>query len=235
MPSPESSEEKCSGFIANNAAFGYSRNVADNGLTTSNHIEICFFLYDKFIVERNDRDIIDAGFKSMVSFGNDELVPHFIYCGEYLYVENMNFRKLFMEKMRKFGIQSSILTMLSMHRRNLITQEKANEASDGKLMHEWDKEFMSINDDLEMFFTNLLNSKEVKKEKVHSFFTPKLTKEELKLVQMKNEDHLETYLFHSAGFNPDVNVKEMGKSDSKSKYVHGECVRKTYSLTLDNE
>ena len=45
----------------------------------------------------HDREIIDGGFKSMVSFGNDELMPHFIYCGEYYHnlsrVEN--FKKMF--------------------------------------------------------------------------------------------------------------------------------------------
>ena len=67
----------------------------------------------------------------------------------------------------------------------------------------------SINDDLERFFINLQNQKEVEHELVRSFFTPKLTNEELKLVQEGNEEHLKTYLDYNLGKNPDVDVEEM--------------------------
>ena len=173
----------------------------------------------------------------MVSFGNDKLVPHFIYCGEFYFIEARahNFRKILRRKMKKYAIESSMLTMLFMQRLNLITKEKAKEASEGKLKNDkdWKDQEISFNDDLEIFFTNILNSKEIKKEIVPSFFTPKLTKEELKLVEIENDDHLNTYLAHSAGLNPDVSAEEMKKSDSKSKYVHGVCVRRTYSLTFE--
>ena len=36
-----------------------------------------------------------------------------------------------------------------------------------------------------------------------------------------------------SGRNPDVDVEEMKKSDSKSKYVHGQCLRWTIPLTLE--
>ena len=176
----------------------------------------------------------------MVSFGNDELKPHFIYCGHYYMSDRFtNFKKMFLKKMKKFGIQSSMLTLLSMERRNLITKEKAKEASEGKLYDkfDWDNEKISINDDLEMFLENILNPKEIYYRAVsqNSFFTPKLTEEELKLVEEKNEDHLKTYVNHHAGYNPDVDPYEMKKSDSKSKYVHARCSRWTYSLTLQNK
>ena len=175
----------------------------------------------------------------MISFGNDELVPHFIYCGEY-YTRTYDpdrakyFNKLFVTKMEEYGIQSSILTRLSMWRKNLITKEKANDASDGKLKNKgWGE--VSINDDLEMFLTNVLNSKEIKQEEVWSFFIPELTEEELKLVENQNEDHLNSYSEHYFyGVNPDVDPKEMKKSDSTSKYVHGYCIRRTFPLTLEN-
>ena len=132
--------------------------------------------------------------------------------------------------MRKYGIQSSILTMLHMMRWNLLTKEKVKKAYEGKLKNEvyWDDYKGSINDDLERFFINLQNRKEVKYEWVRSFVTPKLTNEELNLVQEGNEEHLNTYWFP----NPDVDVEEMKKSDSKSKYVHGECWRATIPLRL---
>ena len=92
---------------------------------------------------------------------------------------------------------------------------------------------VSINDDLEEFLINLQNQEEVKDERVKSFFTPKLTNEELKLVQEGNEEHLKTYWDYYDGKNPDVDVEEMKKSDSKSKYVHGHCWRETIPLRLE--
>ena len=173
----------------------------------------------------------------MVSFGNDELVPHFIYSGYYYFGRSENFKKIFLTKMKEYGIKSSILTMLYMNRRNLITKETAKAASEGKLKNDedWKYEEVSINDDLEMFLTNLLNSKEIKEEVVRSFFTPQLTEEELKLVEVKDKEHLESYVDHYLGNNPDVNPVEMKKSDSKSKYVHGVCWRGTFPLTLENK
>jgi len=173
----------------------------------------------------------------MVNFGKNELVPHFIYCGNYYNwpIRRENFNKKFLRKMKKIGIQSSILTMLSMSRLNLITKEKAKEASEGKLknVEGWKYQNVSINDDLEMFLRNLMNSKEIKEELIQGFFTPKLSKKELKLVEVKNEDHLNTYWDHNNGLNPDVDAEEMKKSDSTSKYVHGYFVRRTIPLTLE--
>ena len=63
----------------------------------------------------------------MVNFGNDELMPHFIYCGSYYFdsPRDENFKKIILKKMKKFGIQSSMLTMLNMMRFNIVTEEKA--------------------------------------------------------------------------------------------------------------
>ena len=70
---------------------------------------------------------------------------------------------MFLTKMKKCEIESSI-TMLLIRRRNLITKEKAKEASGGKLKNDegWKNEEVSVNDDLEMFLANLLNSKKNK-------------------------------------------------------------------------
>ena len=66
--------------------------------------------------------------------------------------------------MKKFGIQSSMVTMLELGRYELITKEKAKEVWDGKAEHEYGPPWgeISINDDLENFRRNLLNSKEIK-------------------------------------------------------------------------
>ena len=141
--------------------------------------------------------------------------------------------------MKKYAIESSMLTGLFMCRRNLITKEKAKAASEGKLESEGQK--VSINDDLEMFLKKILNSKEMMMMMwelsgaplVGSFCTPKLTKEELKLVEVRNKDHMETYSVHLDGSNPDVEPEEMKKSDSKAKFVHVVCYRNSNSLRID--
>ena len=125
--------------------------------------------------------------------------------------------------------------MLMMSRWNLVTKEKVKKTAEGKLKtdSDWKDYEGSINDDLESFLINLQNQKEMRKEVVYSCFTPKLKNEELKLVEERNEEHLKTYGFYMVnGLNPDVDVEEMKKSDSKSKYVHGRCLRRTIPLTL---
>ena len=171
----------------------------------------------------------------MVDFGKNDMMPHFIYCsGDFINFQAINFqvlKKLILKKMREYGIPSSILTMLSMYRINLITKEKSKAAAEGKLKNDpnWRRYEGSINDDLDLFVNNLQSSEEID-EAVDSFFTPKLTKEELKLVEQKNEEHWLTYL----KFDPDVGIEEMKKSDSKDKYLHSYCKRITGHLTLES-
>ena len=124
--------------------------------------------------------------------------------------------------------------MLDMWRLNLITKEKAKKAYKGELKNDriWKNQEGSINDDLERFLINLQNQEEVKKEEVCSFFTPKLTNEESKLVKERNHEYLKTYRLNLYGLNPDVDVVEMNESNSKSKYVHAKCGRLTIPLKL---
>ena len=98
--------------------------------------------------------------------------------------------------MREYEIQSFTgwLTSLWMSRRNLITKEKQKQVYKGQLKNEdeWDVYNGSIGDDLESFLAKIKNQ-EVEDEYVETFFLPKLTNEELKLVAAKNEEHLMSY------------------------------------------
>ena len=124
------------------------------------------------------------------------MVPHFIYCfGGLIYDDELE--KLILSRMKENGLQSTILTGLDMWRKNLITKEKSKEAYKGKLKNEsgWRLYEGSINDDLESLFNNLLEISslaEIKKEEVNSFFLPKLTAEELELVEKKDAEHMMT-------------------------------------------
>ena len=191
----------------------------------------------------------------MVDFGTNDIMPHFIYCNfdseiacrmvmpwptvqEWREFTDKELRGIIMKKMREFGIQSSILTTIKMTRKHLITKEKEEEAAEGKLKNdpEWRLYKGSINEDLDSFMNNLPNSNEMRDEDVWSFFLPKLTKKELKLVEENNEEHLGKYLwtYYSTSRNADVDVKEMKQSDSKDKYVAFECHRKTVYLTQES-
>ena len=185
------------------------------------------------MTELNDTEVIAAGVKSMADVSKNGLVPHFFYCGHHYFYTNdrtSRLQNMFLTIMRSSGIQSSNLTILHMLRRKLIVKETVEKAYKGKL----EEYAVSINDDLESFFVNLQNQKTIKSERVLSFFTPKLTDEEMKLVEERNKLHLGTYAFYYAGQNPDFNDKKMKESDSKSKYVLGHCRRRTFPLTLES-
>lgn len=182
-----------------------------------------------------DKNVFDSGFRIISDYGEDNFMPHFIYCGmHYFWDDEDQLRSTFLDKMKNYGIRTAILTMLNMWRGNLVTKETVKNAYDGKLKDNifWG-DGKSINDDLDNFFIKL-EKNEIEEEWVNSFFTPKLTEEELKLVEERNEQHLNTYEDHFHGINPDVNLEEMKKSDSASKYVHGPCIRQTFYLTLES-
>ena len=184
-------------------------------------------------------EIIDAGVATMVDLGANDMMPHFIQCiyhsldPAFYYYLFEKLKEIILKKIQEYGIKSSILTMLHMDRINLLTKEKSKLAAEGKLKNElgWRSYEGSINDDLDLFINNLQNSNEVEDEVVWSFFLPKLTKEELKLVEEKNEEHMRTY---DDGLFADVGVEEMKKSDSKDKYLHSGCLRGTAHLTLES-
>ena len=193
----------------------------------------------KSIKEISDLNTIDAGVKFISDFRGEDMIVHFIYCGylQLIREESRNrLEEIFRTKMKTYGIKSAILTKLGMWRQELVTKEKVKQAYEGKLKNEkgWKIYETSIHDDLEIFFADLQNQKEIKNETVLSFFTPKLTEKELKLVQEKNEQHLVTYSKHFIGRDPDVDPEEMKKSDSKSKNVKGTCRRSTTRLTLES-
>ena len=100
---------------------------------------------------------------------------------------------------------------------------------------DWEDEELSINDELELFFRRLLDQEQIEDEFIRSFFTPKLTQNEMNLVEIGKEDFLKSFGWHYSGANPDVDPEELKKSDSKAKFVHGRCYRYTTILSLPNK
>ena len=115
-----------------------------------------------------------------------------------------------------------MVTFLYMWRFNLITKEVMENYCQGEIYERED----SVNDDLESLIEDLRLGKEPD-EKVDTYFVPKLTVEELKMVQRKDRTYFETFL---ESLNPDVDEAEMKLSDSDSKFVEGWCGRKTFKI-----
>ena len=118
-----------------------------------------------------------------------------------------------------------MVTMIRMERIKLITKEAMEKYTKGE---EARKD--SVNDDLESLFEDLRLGKEPKK-KVYTYFLPKLTEEEMELVEQKDTNYFQTFNWP----NPDVPEAEMLLSESDSKFLQGWGGRKTFTIDLENE
>ena len=83
----------------------------------------------------------------------------------------------------------------------------------------------SVNDDLESFLENIRLGKEPD-EKVQTYFLPKLTEEELELIERRDKSYLQSLWY----LDPDVDENKMLLSESDSKYVKGLSLRKTFVI-----
>ena len=55
----------------------------------------------------------------MVDYGSEDLMPHFIYCHNYSYISEA-FKTLFLRKLEKYRIQSSILGWFTAYLANVF-------------------------------------------------------------------------------------------------------------------
>ena len=113
-----------------------------------------------------------------------------------------------------------MVTIIWMWRRELITKEAMEKFLSGE-----ENQKDSVNDDLESLFEDLRLGKEPD-EHVMTYFLPKLTEEEMELVDKKDTIYLQT-LWRS---DPDVEEAEMLLSESDSKFVQGKGIRKTFTI-----
>ena len=148
---------------------------------------------------------------------------HFVFAGDYDDWNEDPLKSIILKGMKKYKIESVMWTALTMWRRNLITKEKMTNYCKGK---EDVKE--SINDDLESFFEDIRLDKKPN-DYVSTYFLPKLTEEELDLVEEKDYHFMNTF---RAEMLADVDKAEMETSESVSKFVYGYCWRET--VTIEN-
>ena len=118
-----------------------------------------------------------------------------------------------------------MVTMTFMGKREIITKEAMEKYCKGEKYQK-----NSVNDDLETFFEDLRLGNELD-DKVTTYFLPKLTEEEMELVQRKDTSYFETYIEGTYGAkDPDVEEAEMKLSDSDSKFAHGYGRRITFTI-----
>ena len=123
--------------------------------------------------------------------------------------------------MKKYNLEKAMFTRIEVWKRRLITKEKMENYCKGK-----EDRILSVNDDLEILFERIQLGEEPD-DRVKTYFLPKLTDYELELVERKDEDFMTTFVNKMGA---DVDKSEMVASESNSKYVHGCCGRKTFTI-----
>ena len=118
-----------------------------------------------------------------------------------------------------------MVTLIFMRKWNIITKEKMENFTLGK-----EDQTESVNDDFDSIFEDLRLKREPS-ESNWTYFLPKLTEEELKLVTRKDTNYFKTFGKAKLDLNyPDVIEAEMKLSESKSRFVEGDCERETFTL-----
>ena len=208
--------------------------------------------------ESQDSEIFEAGLRAIAEAGLHESKIHFIYVGNYTeYGRYDSILESFIANgMKKYNINSVLLTTISQERERLITKEATEEYYDRKIQYSYDSTMRhgpwniktSVNDDLESLFEDLKIGRKVKKLE-WSYFLPELTEKELPLVETRDEDHLKTYSCYwdpihvnktlfSNWFrrrrprygDPDISKWKMKRSRSTSKFLKAVCFRWSFKF-----
>ena len=114
-----------------------------------------------------------------------------------------------------------MVTTINMKRVQLITKEKME-----RFLHDkYEEPPISVNDDLDIIFEDIRLGISPN-PRVQSIFCPMLTEKEMKLVEIRDINYLGTLRLCF-----DIDKAEMLASESKSKFVDGNCFRHTFSIT----
>ena len=128
---------------------------------------------------------------------------------------------MIVEKMKEHQIKKLMVTNITFWRDRLITKERMENYYKGK-----ERETRSVNDDLEVLFEDIRLGKETD-DQVHTYFLPRLTVNELILVEGKDKHFMATFWLL---MNADVSKAEMAASKSDSKYINANGRRRTFTI-----
>ena len=176
------------------------------------------------ICYKNPWQVTESAFEDIAK--REDLEIHVVYA-RYYFDTYDSLRSYIVQAMRKYDIKTVMLTIIDMWRYRLITKEKMESYCRGQ-----EDQKDSFNDDLESMFMDIRNGNKPVSE-TQAYFLPKLTRQELKLVESKDKDFFKTLMGNKFA---DVAESEMKLSESDSKFVRGICERKTIILdTYDLE
>ena len=172
--------------------------------------------------EQFDERAIDSAFRNIIESKTEDMDTHFVYAGEYYYYKHADrLRSFILEGMKRYGIEKIMVTKISIWRNRLITKEKMESYCKGKEL-----EKQSVNDDLEELFQDIQLGKKLKSNAI-TYFLPKLTKKELKLVETKDEYFMDSLELE---MDADVDKADMEASESDSKFVYAYGERQTFTI-----
>ena len=156
--------------------------------------------------EQFDEQVIDSVFEKIVKSKTENIEIHFVYAGDYYcWKDEEPLKSCILKGMEKYRIKKVMMTRIFMRRWNLITKETLENYCNGNE----DKED-SVNDDLEKLFADIQLGKKPN-DKVRTYFLPKLTKEELDLVERTDYNFMRIF---ARTMDADVDKAEMVLSES---------------------
>ena len=202
--------------------------------------------------------------KYVSEFGNDDFIPHFIYCGAFQYQygnrdqmspPHFDAKGIISASMRNYKVRSAIATELRLTRHSLMSKEEVKERyiladqENAKFLRNENvpRPRISVNDALESYYIDLHNSnRKLTEEIAVSFLTQKLTAKELKLLDRREKMFMKTFMDYSEDFairdikygliKFNYDMEQIKKSkDSHSKFVRSDCFRQTYILQSNEE
>ena len=149
---------------------------------------------------------------------------HFVYAGDYY--SNCYEQRLLsplVKAMKKTKTESVMVTIINIWRFSIINKKAAEWICKGNdyLMKD------SVNDDLESLFERLRLGKAIDNEIAYTYFLPKLTDEELDLVEKGDTSCLQTFRFYN--IDQDWRSKLM-LCESNSKFIKGVGFRRTFEI-----
>ena len=159
---------------------------------------------------------------------SEDLTLHFVYAGNLWGGDSDRLLSFIRTGMEKHNIKEVMMTKLRMEKRNLIPKVNLESFCEGKKLRK-----KSVNEDLESLFEKIRLGKQPEFEEVRTYFLPKLTEEELELVEQKDPNYLGTFLWGIWNHNPDVDKSSMKLSESDSKFVRGFCWRTTFKVEIE--
>ena len=132
----------------------------------------------------NDKVTILNAIKSAAVNKIQGCKSHFIFAGMASYY--ITLRPAIIKGMKKYNINSTMVSILSSERKYLATKEEVEDHCKGKY-----EDKNSIHDDFDSFFERLCLGEEPN-EKVRTYFFPKLSEKETKLCEAEDPDFFRT-------------------------------------------